>query len=609
MITASGGPRPARGTLNEMFYSAVEKYDKPDALLVKVRGSATYTPISHATLAQRVRRVGMALHDAGVTQGDRVAILSANRPEWTICDYAMLNARLITVPVYPTLPADQVVHILRDSESVAVFAGDANQVAKIVQVRSQLPALRLVVTFGEKAGEGADATLADLERRGAELETPESTAAFRKTALQAGPDDVATIIYTSGTTGSPKGVMLTHDNLYSNVLASAAVLPFGNEISLSLLPLSHVFERMAGHFLMFSQGATIAFAESIDTVAANMVEVRPTFVISVPRLYEKLYERVLQNARAGGAVKFAIFRWAQSVSGRWADQKLAGVEPRGFLAAQYRLASKLVFSKLRERTGGRLRYFVSGGAPLSAEINKFFYSAGMVILEGYGLTETSPVLSVNTPGNFRIGTVGKAVSGVELAIAEDGEILARGPGIMKGYWNNAEATAQAIDSNGWFHTGDIGVLQDGFLSITDRKKDLIVTAGGKNIAPQPLEARVKRSEFVAEAVMIGDRRKYAVMLIVPAFSRLESWAKQQGLAAATHEELLANERVRRHMEQEVFGQLQGLASFETPKKIALLSREFSLDRGEVTPSLKVRRRIIDKHYKETIDALYEGGGE
>jgi long-chain acyl-CoA synthetase len=363
---------------------------------------------------------------------------------------------------------------------------------------------------------------------------------------------------------------------------------------------------------MFAQGAAIAYAESVDTVAANMLEVRPTFVLSVPRLYEKLYARVLDSARAGGPLKFAIFNWARAVSDRWADLKLAGKEPRGWLAMQYSLAFKLVFSKLRERTGGRLRFFVSGGAPLSPEINKFFYSAGMTILEGYGLTETSPVLTVNTPKDFRIGTVGKPVAGVELKIATDGEILARGPGIMKGYFNSPEATAEAIDRDGWFHTGDIGVLQDGFLSITDRKKDLIVTAGGKKIAPQPIESRVKNSEFVGEAVIVGDKRKYSVMLIVPAFDRLEQWAREQSINGRSRSDLVKHPKVQAKMEQEVFGMLEQLklASFETPKKIAILEREFSLEDGEITPSLKVKRRTIDRRYKELIDALYvdEGAG-
>ena len=603
-MKASGGPRPKPGTLNQLFIESAEKFNRADALQYKPAGGNSYKPISHKEILQRVRRIALALRDAGVQRGDRVAILSANSPAWAICDFANLTGGFVTVPVYPTLPADQVLHILRDSGSVVVFAADASQVAKVMEIRSDLPILRFIVNFGEDSPPGTDATLLEVETRGGELENAETIDAWRKDALQAKPDDLATIIYTSGTTGNPKGVMLTHDNLYSNVQASANVLPFDKDTSLSILPLSHVFERMAGHFLMFGEGASIAYAESIDKVSVNMLEVRPTFVLSVPRLYEKLYARVLENARAGGALKFRIFNWAVAVAEKWADEKLAGREPGGFLALKYSLASKLVFAKLKERTGGRLRFFVSGGAPLAPEINKFFYAASMIILEGYGLTETSPVLCVNTPKDFRIGTVGKPVEGVEIKIAADGEILAKGPGIMKGYYNNPTATAEVIDSEGWFHTGDIGELRDGFLAITDRKKDIIVTAGGKNVAPAGIEGRVKNSEFVSEAVMIGDKRKYVVMLIVPDFGRLEKWAASENIPASDKSALVRNPRVKEKMDAEVFARLDGLAKFESPKKIALLDREFSIDRGELTPSLKVKRRVIDKDYKALIDSLY-----
>jgi long-chain acyl-CoA synthetase len=323
-----------------------------------------------------------------------------------------------------------------------------------------------------------------------------------------------------------------------------------------------------------------------------------------------MYARVLENAVSGGGLKRRIFFWARGVADRWADERLAGRTPRGALAAQYRLAQRLVFSKLQTRTGGRLRYFVSGGAPLAPEINKFFYAAGLVILEGYGLTETSPVIAVNTPANFRIGTVGKPVAGAEVMIAADGEILARGPGIMKGYFNNPTATAEAIDAEGWFHTGDIGELRDGFLAITDRKKDIIVTAGGKNIAPQPIENRVKTNKYVSQAVMIGDRRKFPVLLVVPNFEQLEKWAKIKNLLWTDRAQLLATPIVQAKMEKEVLGSCAGLATFETPKKIALLEHDFSIERGELTPKLSVKRHVIDKNYRAEIDSLYaEEAGE
>jgi long-chain acyl-CoA synthetase len=389
-------------------------------------------------------------------------------------------------------------------------------------------------------------------------------------------------------------------------MASAVQIPFdtNNDVGLSFLPLSHIFERMAGHYLMFHVGCSIAYAESMDTVPIDMQTVRPTLVLSVPRLYEKMYARVLENALSGGAVKQRIFFWARGVAERWADVKLAGGQPKGLLALQYTIAQKLVFSKLKARTGGRLRYFVSGGAPLAPEINKFFYAAGLVILEGYGLTETSPVISVNSPAAFRIGTVGRPLPGVEVTIAADGEILTRGPHVMKGYFNKPDATRDAIDADGWFHTGDIGELRDGFVAITDRKKDIIVTAGGKNIAPQPIESMIKTNKYVSQAVVIGDKRKFPVVLVVPNWEQVEKYARLKNIIWTDRRQLLEMPTIRAKMEKEVFGQLGGLAKFEMPKKIALLEHDFSIERGELTPTLKVKRRVIDKTYKSVVDTLY-----
>ncbi len=474
--------------------------------------------------------------------------------------------------------------------------------------RGECPALRHVITFDE--GVGGDMTLAALEAKGSSVDNDASRAAYRARADAVRPDDLATIIYTSGTTGDPKGVMLTHDNLYSDTIAACAAIPnSGDDTCLSFLPLSHSFERTGGYYVMLNFGASIAYAESMDTVPKNLVEVRPTLVLSVPRLYEKMYARVLENALSGGALKKQIFYWARNVGERWADVKLAGGTPGGLLGLQYAIAHRLVFSKLQARTGGRLKYFVSGGAPLAPEIIKFFYAAGLVILEGYGLTETSPVIAVNTPANYRIGTVGKPLPGTEATIAPDGEILVRGPQIMKGYFNKPAATAEAIDTAGWFHTGDIGELRDGFVAITDRKKDIIVTAGGKNISPQPIENRIRTNKFVAQAVMIGDKRKYPVMLIVPNWESLEKWAKAEGVAWGPYGELLDSPAIREKMEREVMGEVKGLAHFEMPKRIGLLEHDFSVERGELTPTLKVKRRVIDKTYKSVIDSLYEGTGE
>ncbi len=604
-MQASGGPRPAPGTLNQMFFGACEEYNQPNAFQFKRGGQ--YHPISHRTLLERVRHVALGLRAIGVKPGDRVAIVSENRPEWAIVDYGCLTGCLVDVPVYPTLPAEQIAYLLKDSECVAVFVSNAEQAAKLAEIRPEAECVRHVIGFADAPLQGADMTLAELEARGREGETPETIAEWKADALRVKPDDLATLIYTSGTTGKPKGVMLTHDNFHSNVVSSRKSVPISNsDTALSFLPLSHVFERM-GDYMFFSVGVSIAYAESVDTVPANLQEVRPSMMMSVPRLYEKMYARVLENAMAGGAVKQRIFFWARKVAEQWADEKLAGREPAGALALKYRIAMKLVFSKLQERTGGKMRYFVSGGAPLAPEINKFFYAAGLTILEGYGLTETSPVIAVNTPVHFRIGTVGRLIEGVEVKIAPDGEILTRGPHVMQGYFKRPDATAEAIDREGWFHTGDIGALTDGYLAITDRKKDLIVTAGGKNIAPQPIENMIKTVKYVSQVVMIGDKRPYPIILVVPNFQQLEPWAKANGLTWSSRSQLIAMPQVNALYLQAINERLTKLARYETPKKVALVEHEFTVENGDLTPSLKIKRRVVEERQRATIEGLYTNG--
>ena len=604
----SGGPRPAPGTINRLFFEAIERFDRPDALVSKVRG--VWEPISHRTILERVRRTALGLARLGIVAHDRVAILSENRPEWVIADYACLCSSVTDVPIYPTLPAAQIPYLLNDCGARAIFVSTADQAKKIASIRAEAPGLQWIIGLAATKGDGCDLTLAELEAMGAQDDSPARAEQFKRDALAVTPDQLITLIYTSGTTGNPKGVMLTQDNVHSNVVATVASMPVTpKDSALSFLPLSHIFER-TGDYYLFANGVKIAYAESIDTVPVNMSEVKPSLMMSVPRLYEKIYARVVENAVSSGAVKKQIFFWAKRVGERWADEKFTGREPGGLLAMQYGLANKLVFSKLQARVGGNLRFFVSGGAPLSQDIAKFFYAAGLVILEGYGLTETSPVIAANNEVHFRIGTVGKPIAGVEVMIAADGEILSRGPHIMKGYYNNPDATNDAIDADGWFHTGDIGELRDGFLAITDRKKDIIVTAGGKNIAPQPIENLLKTNKYVSQAVMIGDKRKFPVVLVVPNWDQLEAWAGRQGIVWTSRAELLKMPTIHAKMEKEVAKQLTGLAHFETPKKVALLEHDFTVERGELTPTLKVKRRVVDTQYKAMIDALYvEAGGE
>lgn len=599
---ANGGPRPAPGTINRLFFDAVERHDRPDALQHKVKG--VWEKIPHRVLLERVRRTALGLAKLGVAAGDRVAILSENRPEWTITDYACICSGFTDVPVYATLPAEQLPYILNDCGAKVVFVSTPEQARKLASVRAEMSSITHVIGFAATKADGCDLTLAELEASGAAVDSPAEAERFKRDALAVSPDALLTLIYTSGTTGNPKGVMLTQDNVASNCAASDSMIPIGNDdLALSFLPLSHIFERMGAYYL-FGRGVSIAFAESIDTVPVNMTETHPTIMLSVPRLYEKIFARVLENAIAAGGLKKRIFFWARAAGERWAEERLAGRTPGPLLAWQYGVAQKLVFSKLKERTGGNMRVFVSGGAPLSPEIAKFFYAAGLTILEGYGLTETSPVISANSFEHYRLGTVGRPIRGVEVMIAPDGEILTRGPHVMKGYFNNPAATAEAIDEGGWFHTGDIGELTDGYLRITDRKKDIIVTAGGKNIAPQPIEGLIKLNKYVSQAVMIGDKRKFPVVLIVPNWDSLEKWAASQNIVWTSRAELLKMPTINAKVEKEVMSQLTGLAHFETPKKVALLEHDFSIERGELTPKLSVKRRVVDKSYKDVIDALY-----
>jgi len=590
-------------TLTELFFDAVEKYGgHPAAFRYKADGM--WHAVTHREARERVAALAMGLRELALGAGDKVAILSETRLDWTLADYACLCIRATDVPIYPTLPANQVEYILRDSGAAAVFCSTAAQVEKIQSVRAGLPALRNVIVFDPAAaGGGGVIALADVEKKGkaAAAKYPR----LKEDALTVRPDDLATLIYTSGTTGQPKGVMLSHGNICSNVNACVAVLRASEDDScLAWLPLSHILERMVEYYF-FDVGVTISFAESVDTVAQNLLDVHPTIVAGVPRLYEKVYARVLENALSGSALKRRIFLWAKRVGEAWTAHRLAGVPVPLTLRLRHALADRLVFAKLRARTGGRVKFFVSGSAPLAAEVARFFFSAGLPVLEGYGLTETSPVLTLTPLDRPRLGAVGKPIPGVQIKIAPDGEILAKGPNIMRGYYNKPDETREAIDADGWFHTGDIGELDaDGYLKITDRKKDLLKTAGGKYIAPQPIENTVRLNKFVASAVVLGDMRKFPIILIVPNFENLERWAKERGLAYASHADLIRLADVKAKMEREVMGGLRDLAKFEMPKKVVLLERDFTIESGELTPSLKVKRRQVEKNYKEMIDRVY-----
>jgi long-chain acyl-CoA synthetase len=592
----------ATGTIVQLLLEGCADFPKREAFRFKEDGA--WRGITRSELLERVRDLAAGLEALGMGKGDRLAILSENRLGWALADYAIACRGAVSVPVYPVLPANQVQYLLADSGARLAFVSDAEQRDKVLSVRDQLPDLDVIVVFDNVDPDEQEGitTLQEVLRRGADARVAgEAGTDFDEVAADCRPDDLLTILYTSGTTGAPKGVMLTHANLFYDVEASLIALPLREaRRALSLLPLSHIFERMLDYAL-FRAGVTIAYAESVQAVPDNLVEIRPHIVASVPRLYEKIHARVM----AASGIRGMLVDWAVGVGEAWADETLAGRTPPLGVRIQHALADRLVFSKLRERTGGELEFFISGGAPLSADIARFFYAAGVLILEGYGLSETSPVTNVNTPENLRLGTVGKPIPGTEIRIADDGEILVRGPQVMKGYYNLPEATDAALE-DGWFHTGDIGSIDaDGFLKITDRKKELLVTANGKNIAPAPIEQAVKADRFVQEVVMVGDRKPYTVLLVVPDFDALEPWARSNGVADEGRRALIEHAGVQEKIRAEVFGRLDRLARYETPKKIALLERPFTIESGELTPTQKVKSRVVVERYAATIEALYD----
>jgi long-chain acyl-CoA synthetase len=553
-----------------------------------------------------VKHVALGLRALGFEPGQKLCLLSENRPAWTTTDFATLTAGGLTVPIYTTLVSEQIRYIIDDSDASVVVVSNADQWKKVAPLRAGLTKVRHYITFADEAPEGV-LTLKQVMDKGQALAASQPRL-YEELVARVKPDDEATLIYTSGTTGVPKGVILTHANLLSNIKTASDIIEFSaKDTVLSFLPLSHILERMV-MFTYIYKGCTVAFAESVEAVAQNLLEVRPHIMVSVPRVFEKIYTKVMDQVLASPALRRKIFFWALKTGKAYGALKLDGQPIPGGLAFRRSIAAKLVFSKIIAKTGGRVRFFVSGGAPLSKDIAEFFYAIGLTILEGYGLTETSPLLSVNTFENIRLGTVGKPAPGIDIRIAQDGEILARGPNIMKGYYKKEAETREVLEG-GWFHTGDIGRFDpDGFLVITDRKKDLLVTSGGKNIAPQPIENMLKSSPYIVNAVVIGDRRRFISALIVPDFDKLKEHAKAQGIAFATVEELCRNGRIVEFLRAEVDRVTPLLASYEKVKKILVLPRDFEIEKGEITPSLKVRRASVTGKYQDQIEALYKEEG-
>jgi long-chain acyl-CoA synthetase len=594
-------------TLIEMLERTHRLHNRPDALNYKRDGA--WRSISSDEMLARASLIALGLYSLGIRRGDRVALFSENCPEWTLTDAGSLYAGAIDVPIYPTLTTPQVSYILKDSGSRVLFIQNR---AKFEQVRDALkdcPDLDHIVFFdGNGAKEPNTLTLSELEERGRRLglERPELCEELTR-AVE--PEDLATIIYTSGTTGEPKGVMLTHSNLVTNLIDSSCHLSFDKtDCVLSVLPFSHVLERLAMYMYMH-HGMGIFYAESMEKIGDNLREVHPTLMICVPRLFEKIYARIKDKAAEGGKAKRALLAWAVAVGKDYARHTINHEKVPPVLALKYRLASRLVFSKWHAGMGGRIRLFVSGGAALPDEIALIFAGAGLPIVQGYGLTETSPVISAGTIEDNRIGTVGRPIRNVEVRIAADGEIEARGPNIMRGYYHKPAETQAVFTEDGWFKTGDIGTLdEDGFLRITDRKKELFKTSGGKYIAPQPIEQMIKGSRFVNQVVLVGNGRKFPAALVVPDWEQLRSYVELKGLDARTPAELIKHPRILDLFERQVAAHTPNLAQFEKVKRIALLENELTIEGDELTPTLKVKRRVVDEKYRDVIDRLYEEAG-
>ena len=587
-------------TLSQVFLNTIKTYIKDDLLAAKADGR--YVPISTEEFARRVKHLSLGLADLGLGVGDKLVIFSENRPEWTITDFAVLCAGAVTVPIYTSLMPEQVKYIINDSDAKIVVCSNRTLWLKVEAVRHELPNVHHFVLI-EEAGPQGVVSLSEVMGRGKVIAAADP-GLFEKRALAVKPGDLASIIYTSGTTGVPKGVMLTHANFVANSKALDAVTEFSvKDTILSFLPLSHVLERMTT-FSWIYKGASIYHAESIETVAENLLEVRPTIMISVPRLFDKIYAKVMDNILAASPVKRKIFFWAIGVGKKYGAKKIRHQPIPWGLSLQRKIAAKLVYGKIIEKTGGRVHFFVSGGAPLSADVAEFFYAIGITILEGYGLTETSPVLACNTFEKMKFGAVGPPVPGVEIKIAPDGEILAKGPNVMKGYYKKEQETREAFE-NGWFKTGDIGHIDgEGFLVVTDRKKDILVTAGGKNVAPQPIENLLKINPYIQTAVVVGSGRKFISALVLPDFDKLEAYARKNGIAFGSRKELVEKEEIVSFMLAEIDRSTPHLASYERIKKVVLLDREFDAD-TELTPSLKVKRHIVEKVFKPLIDLLYK----
>ncbi|MDE3200648.1 MAG: long-chain fatty acid--CoA ligase [Acidobacteriota bacterium] len=590
--------RPALlSTINDLFLR-VSQASNPRAVLWQDE-FGHWLPISSDQIYQRARTLGRALQSLGVGRGDRVILISENRWEWAVSDFAILGIGAVNVPIYPTLTGEQISVLIEDAGARVAIVSSRQQYDKLAAVRDNTPLKHILVMDAIEGATGAtrfSELLADADARGAERDQK-----FDELMQSVEPNDLATLIYTSGTTGEPKGVMLTHGNIAANQNFCAADYQFNTEDScISFLPLSHITAR-ALDYIMFGSGAQVVYCTFFDKLPQAMREVKPTVFVGVPRVYEKIRQAVEQKS-SGSAVKKRMLSWALSTGARFADTVYAGERPG---AMRWKLANKLVYAKVQEAFGGRVRFFISGGAPLGIDTAKWFASAGIAVWEGYGLTETSPVIALNSPAAQRMGSVGKPLPNVELKFEEDGELLCRGPFIFKGYWEKPAATAECFDGEGWFRTGDIAHLdKDGFLYITDRKKELLKTSGGKLVAPQPIENKLKNSRLVGQVALVGDKHKFISALISPNFAALEEWAAAHGIVVKDRRELVAESSVIGLYADVVREANSTLASFESIKRFRVVAEEWTQETGELTPSMKLKRRVVNDRYAAEIAEIY-----
>jgi long-chain acyl-CoA synthetase len=595
-------------TIPRLYYHLTEEYsNETNNYVIKHKVDGKFIGITYDQFKEETDSFAFGLASLGIKKNDKIAIIAENRPEWVYSDMAILGLGAIDVPLYPSLTAESVEFILNNSESVGIIVSTKYQLNKILKVRGNCKSIKFIVLLNEKDFDPTIKGLyrfSDIQNLGKEYKKAHPSILKDNLAIIK-PDDVCTIIYTSGTTGEPKGVVLTHHNILSNVKAALETFPISNkDVFLSFLPLCHIFERMAGYYTAFSAKCVVCYAESIEKVAQDIIEIKPTIMTTVPRLFERIHSKIIKNIDSQPLKKQKIFYWAMDVGVRFAEMKRKGNIPLA-LSLKHKLADKLVFGKIREKTGGRLRFFISGGAALPMYLGKFFEAIGIPIVEGYGLTESSPVIAANRVDDYKFGTVGKPFPGVEVKIASDGEILARGPNIMQGYYKNKKETDATI-KDGWLYTGDIGVFDaDGFLMITDRKKHLFKTSAGKYIAPNPIESMFLASKYIDQFVLIGDRRMFLTALIVPDFEAVKEYADTHNIPYDNVEDLVRDEQIYKMLDKEMDQFQKKLANYERVRKFVLLDKPFTIESGEITPSLKIKRKYVEERYQDLIEQMYQ----